>query len=73
MIMSNKEKRIIGKMILSAVCAILILSLQSCQPDDWVKIYVPEEDEEKIAERNMTEVSDVQSDTSPVLFDSPRN
>lgn len=73
MIMSNKEKRIIGKMIFSAVCAILTFPLQSCQPDDWVKIYVPEEDEDNILEKNMAEVSAVQSDTSPVLFDSPGN
>ena len=73
MIMSNKEKTKIEKMMLSAVCAILIFSLQSCQPDDWVKIYVPEEDEDNILEKNMAEVSAVQSDTSPVLFDSPGN
>lgn len=69
MIMSNKEKTKIEKMMLSAVCAGLMITVTSCQPDDWVKIYVPEQ-EEKTVEKNTVEELALQFDASLPAIDS---
>ena len=69
MIMSNKEKTKIEKIMIVAVCAGLMITVTSCQPDDWVKIYVPEQ-EEKTVEKNTVEELALQSDASLPAIDS---